>query len=284
MNPEDPTASASQGSTRRPATVLESVDELRQLIARRETVKEAAGPAGAPAEDTVILRPAVRPSMAILQVLDDDQESGESIRIRADRFVIGRSDGDLVIPHDGAMSGRHAEIARQLRNGRYVWVLKDLQSSNGTFVRAQSVHLHDGQELIIGSRRYRFRGPLIGQSGSAPPSTPPTTRKWSGNLAGDDVRAAFAALVSLDAQGDGTETPLISAEYWVGRDPAQSTIVLDDRHVSPRHARLYRNSQGDWRLQNARSLNGIWVRIQEISVDRGGHFLCGEQRFTIRIP
>jgi hypothetical protein len=36
--------------------------------------------------------------MALLCVLDDSREDGEWIRIRADRPVIGRGKGDLVIP------------------------------------------------------------------------------------------------------------------------------------------------------------------------------------------
>ena len=33
----------------------------------------------------------------------------------------------------------------------------------------------------------------------------------------------------------------------------------------------------------ARSLNGIWLRVGEVPLERGGQFQCGEQRFLIRI-
>ena len=39
--------------------------------------------------------------------------SGEMVRIRVPSFVIGRAEGNLVIPHDGGMSGRHAEIGEE---------------------------------------------------------------------------------------------------------------------------------------------------------------------------
>ena len=42
--------------------------------------------------------------MAILVVFDDGRTDGEIIRIRDHRFIIGRSEGDLVIPFDGRIS------------------------------------------------------------------------------------------------------------------------------------------------------------------------------------
>ena len=53
--------------------------------------------------------------------------------------------------------------------------------------------------------------------------------------------------------------------------------------VSPRHARVARNDRGQWVVANARSRNGLWMRIGEVSLDRGGYFQCGEQRFLIKI-
>jgi FHA domain len=40
--------------------------------------------------------------------------------------------------------------------GRFRWHLTDLQSTNGTFVRIGNALLRHQQELLIGSRRYRF--------------------------------------------------------------------------------------------------------------------------------
>ena len=60
-------------------------------------------------------RPVLRPPMAMLCLLDDGREDGEWIRLRKDVTTIGRTEGDIVVPHDTAMSGRHAAIQRETR-------------------------------------------------------------------------------------------------------------------------------------------------------------------------
>ena len=154
-----------QGAARRQATVLESVEEIRALIRTLPTSDNPATiPAkssAAPEQDTTTYRPSLRPSMALLYVLDDGDDSGEIVRIRASAFVIGRVDGNITIPHDGGISGRHAEISRRHENGEHHWYLKDLQSTNGTFVRAATVILSQDQEVLIGGGRFRFEVPAV---------------------------------------------------------------------------------------------------------------------------
>src|SRR5947209_6951640 len=138
----------------RSSTVLESVEEIRAQIARPaptsgtpRSASELSSPAEG-ADDTQPYRPAMRPSMALLTVLDDGEESGEVIRIRGDSFLIARVYGALVIPHDPGISGRHASIVRSGEcRGR--WRLIDLESTNGTFVRASSGLLGARQEFLI---------------------------------------------------------------------------------------------------------------------------------------
>src|SRR5262245_61240417 len=149
------------------ATRLESDEEIRQALlarARRAAGKQARAPEqpAAAESDARPERPSLRPPMALLCILDDGKAEGEWVRLRGDRCVIGRTEGDVRIPHDGQMSGRHAEISRQKGPKGYRWLLTDLQSSNGTFVRAGSTVLRSGNELLIGQGRYRF------EAGGAP--------------------------------------------------------------------------------------------------------------------
>ena len=51
-------------------------------------------------------RPTLRPPMAVLTVFDDGKHEGEQIRLRGNRFIVGRTEGDLMIPHDGMISAR----------------------------------------------------------------------------------------------------------------------------------------------------------------------------------
>ena len=274
------------GSSRLPrkATVLESVVEVREQIRRAQTVKEAAPVSPPPPEgETLPFRPSHRPTMALLVACDDGDDAGETFRIRGSRWIIGRTDGNLVIPQDGAISGRHAEITRRLEHGQFHWYLTDLQSSNGTFVRVARAVLAPQQELLLGGRRYRFEAAAM--PGAVELQAPPAaTRKWQIDTATDSIPGGVAALVEFGPQGDGNRFALSDDECWIGRDPRLSTIVVvGDRLLSPRHARLHRDAKGRWHIENAQSLNGIWLRIAEIPLERGGHFQCGEQRFLIKI-
>jgi pSer/pThr/pTyr-binding forkhead associated (FHA) protein len=256
-------------------TRLESAEEIREATraVRTPTFKEEA-----PGAELLPYRPTRRPPMALLCVLDDGQADGEWVRVRADRFVIGRGEGDLVIPHDSMMSGRHAQLCRQVEKGRYRWYLIDLQSTNGTYARVGKAALKHGQEILLGSRRYRFEAAAGG--GAAEAEAPRGTQGWE--VAGP--AGGTPALVEMTSRGDGQRFPLTRPENWVGRDAAQCAVALPgDPTVSPRHARLYRDARGRWFVENARSLNGTWVRLDKIPIDGTGQFQLGEQRFLLRV-
>jgi pSer/pThr/pTyr-binding forkhead associated (FHA) protein len=277
----------------RAVTMLESVEEIRAQVRGRATVKESVQvpPAGStspavPVDDTVIFRPLDRPPAAMLVVLDDGEDEGETVRIKRESFVIGRVQGDLVIPHDGNISGRHAEIQRRFEGGRWQWYLRDLESLNGTFVRVASGILRDGQEVLIGGSCFRFEVSQLDQPGEPVTAAPAAgaTRKWAGGSIAQLERERSPALVALTDQGPGARYPLDRPEQWVGRDATQCSIILDDPLCSPRHARIYRDAKSRWMIQNNRARNGLWMRINEVCLERGGQFQCGEQRFLIRIP
>src|SRR5439155_19569987 len=59
-------------------------------------------------------RPTQRPPMALLCILDDGSDEGEIVRLRADKYTLGRIEGDITIPHDALISARHAELFRHV--------------------------------------------------------------------------------------------------------------------------------------------------------------------------
>jgi pSer/pThr/pTyr-binding forkhead associated (FHA) protein len=277
MNQGDPL------QARRNATVLESVEEIRAQLRRPATLKEAVPGAVAPADDTRPFRPTLRPPLALLTVLDDGDETGEVLRIRNAVFVIGRVEGDLTVAHDTGMSGRHAELSRRFENGAYRWYLKDLQSTNGTFVRAATVVLYPQQELLIGGRRYRFDAAAPAQPAASVPTQVEGTRKFQALSPAELAAASLPTLVDLSTAGEARRFPLTAQEHWLGRDPRQCSIVVDDPMVDRKHARVYRDGKNRWMIANANSLNGLWARVTEIPLERGGQFQCGEQRFQVRV-
>ena len=288
MNPGD--AGRPPGTARRQATVLESVEEIRAQIRGMAAVKEAvAAPVATTAaatgvdQDTSAYRPTLRPSMALLHVLDDGEDSGEVLRIRPNSFVIGRVEGDLIIAHDGGISGRHAEISRRLENGEHCWYLKDLQSTNGTFVRASTIILSHEQEFSIGGRRFRYEVPTVPEQPAAAEAERNVTSKWESLAGPQAVSGLQPSVVEVSPGRPGQRFPLREQENWIGRERSQCSIVVDDPMADRRHARIYRDEKNRWIIANARSRNGLWARIQEVNLGRGGFFQCGEQRFFFKV-
>jgi S1-C subfamily serine protease len=73
------------------------------------------------------------------------------------RLLVGRGPQADLRPESKMVSRRHAELV----NGDEGWVLKDLQSDNGTFVngiRIQSCFLKSGDKVSFADAAYRFSG------------------------------------------------------------------------------------------------------------------------------
>src|SRR5579875_3677854 len=81
---------------------------------------------------------------------------GQIIPLEKPNITIGReADRDIVISNDPTVSRTHAELSYM--NG--VWMVRDNNSSNGTFVngvRISSQVLHPGDTVQFGSSRFRF--------------------------------------------------------------------------------------------------------------------------------
>jgi pSer/pThr/pTyr-binding forkhead associated (FHA) protein len=92
-------------------------------------------------------------SKGSLNLITDGGEVGETYQLDRTETVIGRGEGDVIFPHDGYMSSRHARIIA--RGARYF--LADEGSRNGTFVRIdKEVELQPGDTFLIGKQVLRF--------------------------------------------------------------------------------------------------------------------------------
>jgi hypothetical protein len=273
------------------ATRLESDEEIQEALAhirKRPAPKPAAAPQPSapppppmaePEPDVQPDAPVQRPPMAMLCIVDDGKQDGEWVRLRADRTVIGRTTGTVQIPHDGLMSGQHAEIVRQKTENGYRWVLLDLESTNGSFVRVHATVLRHNNELLIGSGRYRFENaePVPGEPEEAPSQG---TKAWTTS----PLRGLHASLVEVLPGGPGQRFALTQTEYWIGRDPAACVIARPgDLLASPRHARLHRNAKSQWQIESNKAPNGVWFRIEEIPLGKACQIRLGEQKFLFRV-
>ena len=154
--------------------MLETDDDIRQAllsghkgrrpgpaVAVEPPAPAACGTVARRGSSAVPFRPTARPPVAMLTVFDDGKTDGEIIRIRDHRFIIGRTEGDFCIPLDGRISARHLEITHQLVGGLHRWVVTDLQSTHGMFVRVSRTVLADKAEFLVGKGRYRFDAPQV---------------------------------------------------------------------------------------------------------------------------
>ena len=223
-----------------------------------------------------LFRPNSRPTLAILTVFDDGLDDGETVRLRGDRFVIGRSDGDLLLPHDSRVSSKHLEITRHSVSGGYRWMITDLQSTNGLFVRVRRALLIDGSEFLVGSGRYRFTVPNAAQTDT---NDRGQTLGWQG----ETTPVQSPSLIEMIGSEEGNRYVLMRPEYWIGTESPCSILRADDRFCEPKHARLYRAPTGDWTVEQIRTLNGIWLRMNQVEADGLIHFQIGEQRLRLTV-
>lgn len=270
----------------RTATVLETDEDVRRALQPAASPTPAVRPSApttpsAPAAPAAQpFRPTQRPPVAFLTVCDDGKADGEIVRLRGARFVIGRAEGDLVIAHDEMMSTRHVEIARQQTGGQWRWVVTDLQSTNGLYVRASRVALTDGAEFLVGRGRYRFESSLpAGATVDFVPEVPTNaTVGWGGPLP-----QPSAVLTELVPHGIGARLPLTGTEYWIGTDPNCAIGRAGDPFTDARHVRLHRDARGSWHAENNKSANGLWLRVPQIVAESGCLFQIGEQRFRLQV-
>lgn len=261
--------------------VIEEVPSVRRIVkwvSEPDAFGRGSEPKYAP-EDSHDFRPCLRPPVPVLTILDDgSMEQGEEVRLRRERFSIGRTSGDVQIPNDTSISGAHAEIRRTPWKGGFQWHLHDLDSVNGTFVRCVRAVLHENAILILGTRRFRLRNPL--KPGSMPLMTR-DTNLLDGRHIPD---AVWPVLAEASAKPGAVEFSLRSDKLVIGRAGGGADIELDDPLLANRHAELKRMRDGTWMIVAETTRNGIWVSISAVGLTPWSFFRCGEQRFRFVIP
>ena len=260
-----------------PGTIMESDHEIQQALGqlakdRKLHMRSNSQP----------YCPTLRPPMAFLTIFDDGQATGEIIRIRADRFVIGRTQGDLLLPHDPLISLKHASITRQQVRDDWRWVVSDLQSTNGLFIRVTRGSLADRAEVLIGGGRYRFQAAGSKDSDGTvdylPNHQSRPTKDWTDNP--PPLVPTFTEMLGNEV---GIRLPLTKTEYWIGSDPSCDICRSTDPFCEPRHARLYRNAKGGWQIEHNKTFNGLWIRVAQVVAERDVQFQIGEQRFKLKV-
>ena len=223
-------------------------------------------------------RPTQRPPMARLLLYDDGSIEGESFRIRMDKTTIGSKSADIVIPHDTMISDKHLSIERELRDKVFRWVIRDLESGTGFWVRVRRIELREGSEFLAGNGRYRFHeGKTLGSRQRAEL----IARFEQGSFPGDQTMQinGFPSVVRIGPSGevlDGS-LALIDTEHWIGRGKSSALAFLNDCFLAERHVCISK-TDGKWMAFTEGAPNGIWVRMDQIVVSNSCTFQIGEKR------
>lgn len=100
---------------------------------------------------------------------------------------------------------------------------------------------------------------------------PITDRIKRGHAKPADASAWLQRLTSDLTAAPVSPIPLAEKEITFGSDPVESTYVLDDPSLDPRHARLTQTEDGAYLLADAGTIAGTWVNFEPLGKE--GHLL-----------
>jgi pSer/pThr/pTyr-binding forkhead associated (FHA) protein len=207
---------------------------------------------------------------------------------RSERLTIGRTAlANWVFEHDGQMSSLHLELFCEASG----WRVKDLGSSNGTFLnesRVNEAQLRTGDEIRAGQSRFvvvlrPIEQPLPSVSARAvqfAPATGPLKREMESEL-------FSPAMAILRRVSDGREFELpVGTTVQLGRGRGLPISLPDDLEVSTQHATIVFDGQVV-QLQDTGSSNGTYVGAQRVAncqLKDGQRFRVGQTVMLVCLP
>jgi pSer/pThr/pTyr-binding forkhead associated (FHA) protein len=168
-----------------------------------------------------------------LVVLTPGKSEGKVIPITLSQFLIGRDPQCQLRPASQSISKRHCALL--VRGGKVF--LRDLDSTNGTFVNEQpvkgEVELHHGDKMKLGPLLFGVHieaAPSVSNPTPAPPTqapaakkpTTPPPKKPAAEAVDDDSVAALLLSLQDDEEKQGGEAEV----------PGGSTVILDQEALN----------------------------------------------------
>lgn len=203
-----------------------------------------------------------------------DGTTGKTTRIVKETFI-GRGPCDLSYPNDMLLTPRHAALS--IRTGKVF--LKDLNSTNGTFIRQrQDTELTPGDIFLLGRELFRFTTQSMDEVQPSPQGT--AVMMGAPKLQRGPVTAK---LEHIQLTGEVIEEfSLDKPETTIGRTKGD-LLFNNDPYMSGTHARVVAQP-GRFILQDLKSRNGVYRGIRaEVELKDGDEFFLGEQLFRVEL-
>ena len=193
-----------------------------------------------------------------------DEDSGDVLYVYKSAVSIGRDPENDIVIEDSTVSGKHAIL--MYKGGAFT--LRDLNSSNGTYVNDQKISetvISHGDVVRFGQATFKFQLPR---------------RPAAAPRASDKKETKPAAWLI----GEHAKYPLRQGKNTIGRGE-DNTVVLEDPTVSRHHAVLYVERNG-FTVQDLGSSNGTFVNGERLGAGRvrinsGDNVRFGNQSFTL---
>jgi pSer/pThr/pTyr-binding forkhead associated (FHA) protein len=210
----------------------------------------------------------------MIRVRVEDLAGERVVEWPGDRLTFGRGDDCDVVLDDPGVSRRHAELRRE--GGALV--LRDLGSSNGTFVGGEPIQrraitaadevqlgpdvtlalLTEGPPAVLADEPARARRPAPAEPEAHVAAAAPVGRASRGPFGW--FQRVWWTLEPRAAHG--RPRAVRESATSVGRDPS-AALVLDDESVSRMHARLDLRD-GQLTVTDLKSRNGTFVNDQAV--------------------
>jgi ABC transport system ATP-binding/permease protein len=233
----------------------------------------------------------LRVSLTVLE----GKDNGTMVQINKPGFTIGRENADLVL-NDVQASRKHAVI--QFHDRRIV--LKDLGSTNGTFVGSKQIkeqELKHLDEITIGDTRLLVTIFENHEEPAAPKNAGSTI------LLRDEMSAEGTTRIErpddvefklpykqkiyldvIDGAQKGTVYEFLSGRVVIGR--ADADLVIEDPNISKKHAAVETWSRDTYFIRDLASTNGTYVngqRITSTKIKNGDIITVGNTKLKLRI-
>ncbi|WP_437586955.1 FHA domain-containing protein [Sorangium sp. So ce1000] len=193
--------------------------------------------------------------------IEDDEGKQTGLPLAHEEYSLGRGESNSIRLTDRNVSRTHATLAKNSQG----WVIRDLDSYNGTYVNGGRVngeqHLRHGDLVQLGDYRIEIVDEALSSAVTSP--MPPPGSRSTAHL---PLHTRPNRLVMVVGPTPGAEFPLDGERFTIGRSE-DATISINHSSVSRLHAELISLGNGRYEVVDKQSANG--VRINGVELKRG---------------